>query len=164
MTGDSWVDAGELARGSRSVAASSGRRIGDALADDLDASGLAVQDAVRRRAGRHSRTGRMARYVNVRGTGAGGTRQVRVHASGRVAHLIVGGTRPHVIRPIRRQALAIRPDGLAIVAFAADVRVRGVRPDPFVALGAQDARGDLAQLDATALARITHELSTELGG
>lgn len=118
----------------------------------------AVADKVRIAARRHRRSGKMERYITVKATGKGVDARVTVHAGGAVAHLIAGGVRPHTIRPVRARALAIR----AGARFAAVVRHRGVRPDPFFAEGVDAARRDVDQITGQAADAIAGELATSI--
>lgn len=120
--------------------------------------GAAVADKVRVAARRHRRTGKMERFVTVKATGKGADARVTVHAGGAVAHLIAGGVRPHTIRPIRAHALRIQ----AGRRFAAVVRHRGVRPDPFFAEGVDDARRDVDTITANAADAIAGGLATAI--
>lgn len=97
----------------------------------LRQSANVVRDKVRTRARRHSAT--LARNVHTTWKGAGMAFQLRVKAEGRLAHLIAGGARPHLIDPHRPM-----PVGGA-TGFAEVVRHPGFRGDPFVHLGIRDA-------------------------
>lgn len=135
----------------------------DQVADDtLEAIGVVVQDNVQRRRARHRVTGKGERLVSVHSTGSGSARQVRVHAGGRVAHLIAGGTAPHRIRPIRGHALALERNG-ALVGFADVVRHPGTRADPFVAEGIADSSGDVDSITAGAARELVDDLARDIG-
>ena len=108
------------------------------LDDAAEAGAEHVRDAVARRAGRHRASGRMARQVKVIARADG----LAVHASGRVAHLITGGTAPHTIRSHGR-ALELRSAGGGLRGFAEVVHHPGTRADPFVARGLEDALPDV---------------------
>lgn len=116
-----------------------------------------IQGNVKAKARRHRKTGRLERNVSVRQTGDGLDFEARVHAGGRVAHLITGGTSPHEIAPVRSKAIAMTTGG-ALVGFAASVRHPGTRPDPFVAAGVDASRRDVQ----TIVNRSAQELAREL--
>lgn len=126
------------------------------LEDTVDAEGAAVQVAVRARARRHTATGRMVRQVELEASGSGSTRRATVHAFGRVAHLITGGTAPHLIRPLRDDAIRMPGVGRG---FAAAVRHPGTRPDPFFDQGVDDADAELDQINARAADRLADALA-----
>lgn len=154
------IDAGELRTAARAL-----DELDDIAAAELEVTerklGEAIAAKVRIRARRHRRTGRMERYITVKAEGRGLATRVTVHAGGSVAHLIAGGVRPHTIRPLRSQALAIRRGG-AVRGFAEVVKHRGVRPDPFFADGVEDAGHEIDQLTAQAADAIAGELATSI--
>lgn len=70
---------------------------GQTVGATLRQSGNIVRRHVRQAAAPHRRTGRMAGHVIVTNKGAGVDTVVTVHAGGKIAHLIEGGTREHMI-------------------------------------------------------------------
>jgi hypothetical protein len=135
------------------------------LASSLDELGADALADIRRRAGRHRRTGRMLDQIVERDTGEGIGTVVRVSAGGPIASLVVTGSRAHDIAPIRSHALTIGAKGGGpIRAFAARVHHPGTRPDPFVA----DAlAGSIESADRElelAGDRIASELATVMEG
>lgn len=119
----------------------------------------AAAEGVRAARRRHHVTGKGERLVSVRSSGAGTRRTLRVHAGGRVAHLLTGGTRPHPIRALEGRALRLagstRP-------FAAAVRHPGTRADPFVARGVAAARPDIDRLVAGAADELVADLAADM--
>lgn len=105
----------------------------------LDQAGEVVQRRVKDRARRHRRSGSLERGIKLEGAGAGFDHAVRVRSSGPLAHLIVGGTDPHEIRPIEKRALsfagAARPFGAA--------QHPGTRGDPYFRDGVRASIGDV---------------------
>lgn len=133
---------------------------GPAMARAQDDSAEAVLGAVRPRARRHRKSGEMERRLSIRARGDGFARQTQVHAGGKVAHLVIGGTAPHLIRA-RGHALAI---GDPPRAFAASVHHPGTHPDPFFAAGVADATGDVSNALDDAGGTIVRELARRLEG
>jgi len=102
----------------------------------LRQSANVVRDNVKKRAARHNRgRNRLVKGIHTTWKGAGFQFQLRVMASGPVAHLIIGGTRPHEIRALRKP-LIVPP---AARGFAESVHVHGIRPDPIVRDGTRDS-------------------------
>ena len=133
----------------------------DLVTDDtLEAIGETVLEHVRTARRRHRVTGKGERLVSLKSTGSGVARRIRVHAGGRVAHLLTGGTAPHRIRPLHRKALQL---GLAGRPFAAVVAHPGTRADPFVARGVAAAMGEIDQLAAAGARELATQLSDEIG-
>lgn len=135
------------------------------LAETLDDLGADALTEVRRRAGRHVRTGRMVDQVTERSTGSGIGTIVRVHAGGSIVPIIVGGSRAHDIAPVRSRALAIGSRaGGSVRSFAARVHHPGTRADPFVA-DAGDQTADLADRElAIAGDAIAGRIADTIGG
>jgi hypothetical protein len=117
-----------------------GRLAGDVLAGAERQIGDDVLEAVRSRARRHRKSGQMERRIRLKVTGDGADQVVRIHAGGKVAHLVIGGTRPH------RIVAPARPIPLGGRSFAQSVRHPGTRPDPFFA----------AAVDGSAPRSVTH--------
>lgn len=107
----------------------------------IDQIGEIVQRAVRKRAKRHYRSGRLERNVRVMSIGAGWERTVRVKSHGSVAHLVAGGVRPHMIRarPPRTPAMPLFV-GNSITGWAEAVQHPGFRGDPYFHVGAMNSR------------------------
>lgn len=160
MSGAFTIDTSDLSAAAHELR-DFGREAGAVLEVTTDAEGELVADAVRARARRHTASGRMARQVSAKSSGRGAHRRVTVHAAGRVAHLITGGTRAHPIRPLRADALRMAGVGRG---FAEAVRHPGTRADPFVDRGLDDSRPELARLDGLAADKINRELANDVGG
>jgi hypothetical protein len=107
----------------------------------MDQIGLIVQRAVRKRAKRHYRTGRLEKFVNVVGVGAGWERTVRVHSGGSVAHLVAARVRPHDIRASepRTPAMPLYVKN-TITGWSEHVQHPGYRGDPYFHVGAMNSR------------------------
>lgn len=159
MSGD--VDARDFDRAARALEHFD-RRAGTVVAPALEASGVAVQQAVRARARRHRKTGKLERFVSLRTTGSGLATEVRVHAGGRVAPIIAGGSRPHDITPVRSRALAMGPRGGSVIGFAAAVHHPGTSADPFVTAGIAASRHEISQNVKAAGDRLVRELATDM--
>lgn len=134
-----------------------GDAIDDVAGDVLGDVALAVQANVQAARRRHRRTGKGERLVSVRSSGSGASRVLRVHAGGRVAHLITGGTAPHSIRPLARRALSLAG---GLQPFAASVRHPGTQADPFVARGVAASRDEVDRLAAAGAAELADDLAT----
>jgi hypothetical protein len=124
----------------------------------VDSSGTAVQEHVRRAASSHRKTGKLEKFVKRTSSGRGLEATVDVHASGRVAHLITGGTAPHEIAPVAARAIAMATASGDLTGFAGSVHHPGARADPFVARGVADAAGDVARLVDAAGTAIVRDL------
>jgi hypothetical protein len=107
----------------------------------MDQAGEIVQRAVRKRARRHYRTGRLERQVRVLGVGAGWDRIVRVRSEGSVAHLVAGRVRPHAIRSREPEtkAMPLYVRG-GITGWSEAVQHPGTRGDPYFHVGAMNSR------------------------
>lgn len=138
------------------------RVAGDHVEPALEAAGATAQEHVRQAARRHRKTGKLERFVKVRSSGHGLEATVDVHASGRVAHLITGGTGPHDIAPVRSRAIAMTSPGGDLVGFAATVHHPGTRPDPFVARGIEASGRDVERIVHAAGDRIVGDLSKQM--
>jgi hypothetical protein len=124
----------------------------------IDKIGPIVQRAVRKRARRHYRTGRLEKFVNVIGIGAGWERTVRIHSGGSVAHLVAARVRPHRIasEPPRTPAMPLYVKG-GVEGFAQSVQHPGYRGDPYFHVGAMNSRLAInAVLKASAKRLATH--------
>ena len=137
-----------------------GELAGDVLGPTLTDAGDLVTSAVKARARRHRRSGRLEAQISSTTVGDGLDTRIRVRAGGRIAPIIVGGSRPHEIRAVRSRALRMLAPGGRLIGFARAIRHPGTRPDPFVAEGIADARGDIsAEVD-----RAGDRLVSELAG
>jgi hypothetical protein len=133
--------------------------LGDAV-DELGASALA---AVRARARRHRQTGALESLITREARAGGFAGEVRIHAGGPIAPIIVGGSRPHVIEAMKGRALGLRSSaGSPVERFARRVRHPGTRPDPFVAAGMEDAISDAPRTLAKAGERVTGDLVDDI--
>lgn len=146
----------------RMSAALEARAIVDVTAPAMAAAqleaGIAIHAEVRRRAARHSRSGYMARRVTMHVDGRGFRQTVDIHAGGKVAHLVIGGTDAHAIRAHGR-ALPLIPFGTSPIGFARSVRHPGTRPDPFVAAGVAASSSEVQRALAGAGASIVKTLA-----
>jgi hypothetical protein len=129
--------------------------VAEATVDDFAA---VVLINVRKRRLRHRGTGKGARMVNVRAKGRGLARVARVHASGRVAPIIAGGSRPHMIRVGPGEAIPLYGGSL----FAASVQHPGTRADPFVHKGIRDARAQVQKITDDAARELAADVAHEL--
>lgn len=159
MAAERVIDGAAFAAAARRLEAEAPAAIDRAAERSVDELAELTLAAVRVRRARHRVTGKGERLVGIRATGSGSHRVARVHAAGRVAHLITGGTRAHAIRPHRADALRIRG---AARGFAAAVHHPGTRADPFVAEGIADARGDAHRVVDDAARAIVRDLGDEL--
>lgn len=135
----------------------------DVLADDVAAplvtdAGDAALDAVRSRAGRHVRSGRMVRQIRARAEGDGVRRRVTVRAGGSIAPIVAGGSVAHDIRPVRRRALRLGD------RFATFVHHPGTRADPFVVEGLADAAGEIDRTADQATDRLADRFADRIAG
>lgn len=107
----------------------------------MDQCGEIVQRAVRKRAKRHYRTGRMERNVRIRAVGAGWDRIVRVRSGGSIAHLVAGNVRPHrmVSEGPKSPAMPLYVKG-TITGFSQATMHPGHRGDPYFHVGAMNSR------------------------
>ena len=107
----------------------------------MDQSGEIVQRAVRKRAKRHYRTGRLERNVKIVAAGAGWDRVVRVRSGGHTAHLVAGHVRAHAIKAKepKTPAMPLFTTG-GIVGFSEAVKHPATRGDPYFHVGAMNSR------------------------
>lgn len=153
------IDASEFRSAGAALVDDAGDVIDAALGELGDDAAIAVQREVRAGARRHRRSGRLERNVRIRRRDAGGSPSWSVRAGGMVAPMIVGGTSPHTIRPVRSRALAMQGPGGGIVGFAGAVHHPGQRPDPFVRRGLAAAAGDVGRLADDTIEAIAAELA-----
>ena len=127
----------------------------------IQQSGEIVQRAVRKRAKRHYRTGRLERMVLVKAVGAGWDYIVRVHSGGHHAHLVAGNTKAHTIPRLPRRdpetkAMPLYVGG-SIIGFSQSVQRKAHRGDPYFHVGAMNSRLAInAVLKASAKRLVTH--------
>lgn len=131
------------------------------LADELvDAAwrraSAAVLEDVRAAAGRHG--SRVAREIQARATGQGTSIEIRIGPRGPLTHLIVGGVRPHPIDAVRPMPIG------GVHGFASRVRHPGVRADPFVERGIDQAMPAVAAIIDDAGAELAGELARIMEG
>lgn len=124
----------------------------------MNQSGEIVQRAVRKRAKRHYRSGRLDKMITSTGLGAGWHRVVTVKSRGHVAHLVAGNVRAHMIRTRipadRTMPLFVRGN---IVGYAEAVEHPATRGDPYFHVGAMNSRLAInAVLKATAKRLVKH--------
>jgi hypothetical protein len=125
-----------------------GRQAGRTAGWAVRRAANAVRRTVRAAARPHRKTGRMSQRISVKVQGAGLDTTARVHAGG-VAAIIVRGSRPHDIAPVRSRALAMTTNGRAggpLVGFATAIHHPGTRPDPFVQQGIEQAQPEVQRI------------------
>lgn len=115
--------------------------------------------AVKAAARRHRKTGKLEAAITLERRGSGLATTVELHA-GDVAAIIVGGSRPHDIRPAAGHAL--RLVGGSVTGFAAGVHHPGTSPDPFIARGVAAASGETASIIDAGAARLGNRLAARL--
>jgi hypothetical protein len=117
-----------------------------------------VQRAVRKRAKRHYRTGRLEKNVRIAETGAGWDFIARVRSGGSVAHLVAANVRPHMIVSDGPKSPAMPLyRGNSITGFAQAVQHPGHRGDPYFHVGAMNSRLAInAVLKASAKKMVAH--------
>lgn len=121
----------------------------------MDQIGEIVQRAVRKRAKRHYRTGRLEKNVRVKATGEGWSRRVSVHSGGHAAHLVAGGVKPHLMHA-RDRAMPLYVGG-SIVGFSEAVKHPGTKGDPYFHVGRMNSRLAInAVLKASAKKLVKH--------
>lgn len=138
------------------------RLAGPVAEDGVQAIADAARTRVRAAARRHRRTGKMESRVTIRATGDGIHTTARVHAGGR-APIIVGGSRPHLIRPVRAHVLAISGPG-RITGFAAMTHHPGTRADPFVMRGLAAADADIEAIVTDEARELLTDLTRRIEG
>jgi hypothetical protein len=107
----------------------------------MDQCGEIVQRAVRKRAKRHYRTGKLERQIKVQSIGAGWDHTVRVHSGGHAAHLVAGHVRAHMIKSKQPKTPAMPLYvGGSIVGFSEAVKHKATRGDPYFHVGAMNSR------------------------
>lgn len=154
------INADDFAQAARSLEPRALERVaGPHIKHAIDRSGSVIRDQVRSAARRHRRTGRLEGQITAKSTGTGFGAEATVHAGGPVAHLIVGGTAPHEISPVRSRAIAMTRVGGELVGFAGAVHHPGTRADPFVARGVAAAERDVARIVNAAGDAITADLA-----
>lgn len=135
----------------RGFARDAGRIVAKGLRKMANAGRREIRAAMRP----HRRTGKMAGKVRAWFDGYGMDTTATVKAGGSVVHLIVAGTAPHELRPVRARAMTIRAPGRAGAVVAVrrgPIRHPGTRPDPVVERGIEAAMPELGRLmDATVI-------------
>jgi hypothetical protein len=124
----------------------------------LRVSANVVRNNVRSEASRHRRTGKLERDVHTTWKGAGMASQLRVSATGPVAHLIVGGVRPHRIEPGHPMHVG------GLIGWRNVVEARGFRGDPFVHKGITDSLPAIQRIVTQAGADMAAELAARMEG
>lgn len=160
VSGEFAIDSSELTAAAAELDPSAVADVeGEAIDPALRDLGRIVQANIRAAARRHRRTGRLDAGIRVEATGSALRTLVEVSA-GPPANLIVGGTRPHDIRPLASRALPIG----GREPFVAIVHHPGTAPDPFVAEGIRRSDDDVArELDHAGEVIVTR-LADDLGG
>lgn len=107
----------------------------------MDQCAEIVQRAVRKRAKRHYRTGRLEKNVRIKSSGMGWTRKVSVHSGGHAAHLVAGPVRAHMIVPrgVHDRAMPLYVGGV-IIGFSEAVRHKATKGDPYFRVGVNNSR------------------------
>lgn len=137
-----------------------GELVDAAAGDVVDDFAAAALDNVRRRRARHRVTGKGERMIGIRATGSGSGRVARVHAAGKVAAILAGGSRAHVIKPVAGRALQLVGTSRG---FAAAVRHPGTRADPFVEKGIDDTRADTESITDAAADELAVDVARKIG-
>lgn len=128
----------------------------------LSKAGSAVSREARKEAGRHTKTGKMRSRIRSYRTGKGLDAKVRIRAGGPVAHLVIGGVRPHDEDVRDADALAIAPIGGGITDFAASVHHPGFRGDPFFERGIEDALPEIKVYMQLATDQVAGDLAKQI--
>lgn len=119
--------------------AAAGRTVAYALRRAANAIRRKVREALRG----HRRTGRLASNVRVRYQGTGLAFESLVWSSGPIAHLIVGGVRPHRIEPGKVMPIHASGRRGPVVAFAYAVESPGFPADPYFRKGVKAAAPEI---------------------
>lgn len=127
----------------------------------LRQSANVVRKNVRARAARHNRgRNRFAKGVHTTWKGAGMAFQLRVMASGPVAHLLIQGTKWHRIDAHKDKPMRVPT---AARGFAEWVEVKGIRADPVVHLGTLDSVPAIQALVTAAGEAMLADLAAKIG-
>lgn len=107
----------------------------------MDQCAEIVQRAVRKRAKRHYRTGRLEKNVKIRVTGVGWDRKEIVHSGGSAAHLVAGNVRAHAIasHQPRTPAMPLYVGG-NVTGFSEVVQHPATKGDPYFHVGVMNSR------------------------
>jgi len=126
------IDGSEFARAAEALGAAGFEEVASKFVKHaLRQSANVLRNNVKAGARKHHRTGRLEGDIHTTWKGAGLAFQLRIAATGPVAHLIIGGVRPHMIHsPTRVMTIPGSPR-----TFAREVSVRGFRGDPFLHKG-----------------------------
>lgn len=109
----------------------------------IEQCGEIVQRAVRKRAKRHYRSGKLERNVRITAVGAAWERIVRVKSGSRHAHLVAGRVRPHAIvseGPGPASPAMPLYVGGSVTGFSQAVEHPGYKGDPYFHVGAMNSR------------------------
>lgn len=126
-----------------------------ALEAALRKAGQAVRKSVRAEAKPHRRTGKLSKGIRLWAKGRGRDATVTVKSTGPVAHLIVGGVKPHAItQPYKRgnaTVMALHAPGKAggVTGFAKTVEHPGFGADPYFKRGVDASRDEVNRILAT---------------
>lgn len=158
MPRDFMIDTHEFADAARALEDSSLRSLADqTVGAVLSRSSNIVRRHVRAAARPHRRSGKMAGKVRVYRKGVGLDSEFKIHAGGRIAHLVERGFKAHGIVPREKRVLALkgaraRGGTHAVAGFASSVQHPGYAGDPFFARGVQASRSEVQdQFDAGAV-------------
>lgn len=160
------IDASDFVRAAWAFGANFDLQAGLEIERAMRDSGGVVQRAVKKRAKRHYRTGKLERQIKIVEVGAGWDLIVRVKSGGPVAHLVAGRSRPHEIRlrSMTGPAMPLWHTGLGIAGFAQSVHHPGYKGDPYFHVGAMNSRLAInAILKASAQRLATHLAETMRG-
>lgn len=142
---------------------------GPPVAMAIKQSAYAVRRNVRKELKPHKRTGRLHKDVRTKFQGAGLLFIAKVKSTGPVAHLIIGGVKPHTIGPppFRRGSATVLPiheggSNGAVVAFSKVVEHRGFGGDPYFHRGVQRAAPEINELIRIAADAMCKELAKRM--
>lgn len=119
-----------------------------------------VETNVRARARSVRRSGKLDRSIRTTVKGHGAEAVVTVRAGAPHAHLVAGGTRPHRIAAVHREAIVIREGGRT--RFASGARHPGTRPRPFFAQGLDASASDIDRILADTGDAILDDITTSI--
>lgn len=126
------IDGADFEKAARALSAAGFEDVAsDFVKHALRQSANVLRNNVKAGARKHHRTGRLEGDIHTTWKGAGLAFQLRIAATGPVAHLIIGGVRPHTI--VSRTKVMTLPGSPR--SYAREVRVGGFRGDPFLRKG-----------------------------
>jgi hypothetical protein len=134
------------------------RRSGDVIDDAAEKAEARIADAVAGRITVGARRAGLRHGATVTTRGSGADRSTTVDLGGPIAHLVVGGTARHRIRPRTRLALRIGSGQ----RFAEAVQHPGTRGDPFVDRAIAQSAGDIASILDDVGSDVVDELAARL--